>query len=78
MPISWMSELNEDVCHICGGRDWWRRGKEWLCGRCHPNPCFGSPALPPAGGVFSSTSSLDKAQLGESHRPGCAGSEDAQ
>jgi hypothetical protein len=23
-------------CHVCGSNNWWRRGGEWLCGRCHP------------------------------------------
>jgi hypothetical protein len=25
-------------CFCCGSTDWWLRGKEWICNRCHPKP----------------------------------------
>ncbi len=25
-------------CYICGNTDFWLRGSEWLCVRCHPKP----------------------------------------
>ena len=25
-------------CYTCGMNNWWKRGREWLCGCCHPDP----------------------------------------
>jgi hypothetical protein len=31
-------EYPPQSCHICGSNNWWLRGNEWLCGKCHPDP----------------------------------------
>ena len=27
-----------EQCHVCKSNTWWRRGNDWLCGVCHPDP----------------------------------------
>lgn len=37
-PTNPINPCPDKPCHTCGSSNWWLRGNEWLCGRCHPKP----------------------------------------
>jgi hypothetical protein len=50
-PVAGQHPTEDRPCHTHGLAEHWRRGEDWVCARCHPNPSASAAPVPTASEV---------------------------